>query len=54
MWLITCPNQNCGFQGTLTDYEASCADECVCPKCNESFQWEEPEDEEEYDSSKAE
>jgi hypothetical protein len=45
MWLITCPNPNCGFEGTLAAYSQSCAGECTCPFCNEFFQWEEPVDE---------
>lgn len=48
MWWITCPNPTCGFQGTLEDYKASDADECSCPNCNLFFQFEEPEDEDEF------
>ena len=51
MWWITCPNPTCGFQAKLMDFEPSCADECTCPKCEEFFQWEEPEDEEEEEDA---
>jgi hypothetical protein len=43
MWIITCPE--CPYTGPLDSYEPSCADECTCPKCGCSFEFEAPADE---------
>lgn len=36
MWMITCPH--CRHKADMEDFEPSCADECTCPKCGESFE----------------
>lgn len=35
MWIIHCPA--CPNRSPLESYEPSCADECICPRCGESF-----------------
>ena len=43
-WIVTCPF--CGFKGgDVTDFDISLCDECFCPKCNERFEMDDPEDE---------
>lgn len=45
MWLITCPNSCCGYQGPMDEFEPSLADECACPKCETFFEVDLTDDE---------